>query len=115
MRRAASLGRWEFRRQCARHALADGHAIALRFQCAARPGVDRHRAESDFWDNGVTTNWTNGSPEKFYANDLVTFNDTASNFTVHVQGASVGPGSVLFDNSANNYTFQGGPSPGPRR
>ena len=62
-----------------------------------------------FWDVVNTVNWTNGgSPDRFYANDAVTFDDTASSFDVAVQGASVSPGAVIFGNSTNAYTLSGG-------
>ncbi len=65
-----------------------------------------------FWDNGTTVNWDNGgTPDKFFAGDNVTFDDSASSFVVTPQGA-VGPGSVLFNNSANDYTLNGNGSIG---
>lgn len=65
-----------------------------------------------FWD-GITANWLNGgSPDTFQTNDLVLFNDTATSFDVSVQATSVEPGSITFDNSANNYTLEGNPIAG---
>lgn len=62
-----------------------------------------------FWDLS-TQNWLNGgSPDAFQALDLVLFNDTASSFTVAAQGSSVEPGSMTFDNTANNYALGGSP------
>ena len=67
-----------------------------------------------FWDVATTVNWTNGgSPDRFYANDAVTFNDAASSFSVAVQGSSVSPGNIVIDNSASDYTFSGGGIAGP--
>jgi len=61
-----------------------------------------------FWDVASTVNWKNaGSPDRFYANDTITFDDTASSFTVVAQGASVSPGSVTFNNTTNAYTVSG--------
>jgi autotransporter-associated beta strand protein len=62
-----------------------------------------------FWD-GATLNWLNGgSPDAFQTNDLVVFNDTATSFNVAVQGATIEPGSITFDNSTNDYTLGGSP------
>jgi autotransporter-associated beta strand protein len=62
-----------------------------------------------FWDIATTFNWSNGSPDRFFANDNVTFDNTASTFNVAVQGSSVSPGNIVFDNSlANPYTLSGG-------
>jgi autotransporter-associated beta strand protein len=61
-----------------------------------------------FWDTNTTTNWLNGaSPDKFVATDNVTFDDNASSFVVDVQGASVSPGNVVFNNTTS-YTLNGG-------
>src|SRR5205085_151533 len=61
-----------------------------------------------FWDVQTTTNWLNGAtPDKFFVGDAVTFDDTASAFTVAVQSNSVAPSSVTFNNSANTYTVTG--------
>jgi fibronectin-binding autotransporter adhesin len=58
------------------------------------------------WDIQTTSNWLNGvSADEFYNNDSVTFNDTATNFTVNV-AATVTPGSVTV-NATNNYTIAG--------
>lgn len=62
-----------------------------------------------FWDVATTQNWTNGgSPDRFYAGDAVTFNDTAASFAIAVQGSSVTPGNLVFDHSANDYSISGG-------
>lgn len=62
-----------------------------------------------YWDIATTFNWSNGSPDRFFGNDSVTFDNTASSFIVAVQGSSVSPGNMVFDNSlANPYTFSGG-------
>jgi autotransporter-associated beta strand protein len=62
-----------------------------------------------FWDIATTFNWSNGSPDRFFSNDSVTFDDTASSFTVAVQGGSISPGNMVFNNSlANPYTLTGG-------
>lgn len=62
-----------------------------------------------YWDIATTFNWSNGAPDRFFANDNVTFDNTASTFNVAVQGSSVSPGNMVFDNSlANPYTLTGG-------
>ena len=62
-----------------------------------------------FWDVATTLNWDNSGADRFYTDDAVTFNDTASSFAVAVQGTTVSPGNVLFDNTtANPYTVSGG-------
>ena len=59
-----------------------------------QPDMERQRCHQPyFWDTNTTTNWLNGaSPDKFLATDNVTFDDTASSFTVAIQGSSVTPG-----------------------
>jgi autotransporter-associated beta strand protein len=58
------------------------------------------------WDIETTPNWTGASPNTFYQADNVTFNDSATSFTVNVVG-SVQPSSVVINNSTNAYTFSG--------
>ena len=67
-------------------------------------------ANPTFWDAAITQNWTNGgSPDRFYTDDNVTFDNTASSFVVNVQGTSVMPGNMVFSNNLpNNYTVGGG-------
>ena len=58
------------------------------------------------WDITTTSNWWNGAAaDEFYNNDLVTFDDTSTNFTVNL-AATVTPGAVIF-NATNNYTLAG--------
>jgi fibronectin-binding autotransporter adhesin len=62
-----------------------------------------------FWDVANTQNWDNSGTDRFYTGDAVTFNDSASTFAVVVQGTTVSPGNILFDNTtANAYTVSGG-------
>jgi hypothetical protein len=43
---------------------------------------------SSSWDIATTQNWLNGvSPDRFYTGDDVTFDDTATSFTVALSGA----------------------------
>jgi autotransporter-associated beta strand protein len=59
--------------------------------------------ESGIWDL-VTANWTNGSAAVTYAEgDAVSFDDTASDFTV-TSDNPLSPASVVFNNNASNYT-----------
>jgi autotransporter-associated beta strand protein len=60
-----------------------------------------------FWDVGTTFNWDNSGSDRFFTNDTVTFDDSASSYTVAIQGASVSPGDMVFNHSAN-YTVNGG-------
>ena len=65
-------------------------------------------ANPTFWDVLNTPNWLNGlTPDRFYGNDNVRFDDSASSFNVAVQGA-VTAGNIVFSNSANAYTVSGG-------
>jgi autotransporter-associated beta strand protein len=61
------------------------------------------------WDVQTSPNWfntaTNGS-DLFYQADNVTFDDTASTFTVAIQ-TTVNPSSVTFNNSTHPYTVTG--------
>lgn len=57
-----------------------------------------------FWDIETTGNWTGASPNTFFQNDSVTFDDTATGFAVDLQ-ANVEPNSVTINNSTNAYTF----------
>jgi fibronectin-binding autotransporter adhesin len=65
---------------------------------------------SGTWDVQTTKNWNDPTyhlnPDFFYSDDNVTFNDTAANFNVTLNG-QVSPGSVTFDNNSNNYTLIG--------
>ena len=61
-----------------------------------------------FWDIGTTFNWSSGSPDRFFSNDAVTFDDTTSSYSVAIQGSSINPGNMIFDHSAGNYTITGG-------
>jgi len=61
-----------------------------------------------YWDVATTFNWTNGVADRFFSNDAVTFDDTASSFAVVIQGTSATPGNMVFNHSANNYTISGG-------
>lgn len=68
-----------------------------------------HLGNPTFWDVNTTANWSNsGSPDTFFAGDSVTFDDTAAQFNVVIQGTSVEPGAVTFQNSMNAYMVSGG-------
>jgi autotransporter-associated beta strand protein len=68
-----------------------------------------HGTNPTFWDVGTTNNWVNGvNPDVFLTGDNAVFNDTAIGYAVAIQGASVSPATVTFNNSANAYTITGG-------
>ncbi len=60
-----------------------------------------------FCDVDTTTNWDNGGPDKFFNSDTVTFDDTATSFNVAIQGSSIKPAAVTFNNSTT-YNLSGG-------
>jgi fibronectin-binding autotransporter adhesin len=62
-----------------------------------------------FWDLNTTTNWESVGPvaEKFFTGDAITFDDTATSYTVDISTANVFPGNITFSNIANTYTIQG--------
>lgn len=60
-----------------------------------------------FWDMTTTFNWNSGSADRFFNGDAVMFDDTADQFHVAVQGSSVSPGDIVFDNTTA-YTLSGG-------
>jgi autotransporter-associated beta strand protein len=69
-----------------------------------------------FWDINTTTNWLfTGAPDKFFTNDSVVFDDTATSFTVTAQGTNVQPGTMLINNDTvgHEYLFNGAPISGP--
>ncbi|MCA9234775.1 MAG: autotransporter-associated beta strand repeat-containing protein [Planctomycetales bacterium] len=57
-----------------------------------------------YWDVETTHNWTGATPNTFFQNDSVTFDDTAASFAVDLQ-TDLAPNSVVIDNSANAYTI----------
>ncbi|NWK56516.1 autotransporter-associated beta strand repeat-containing protein [Verrucomicrobiaceae bacterium N1E253] len=84
--------------------LADtGSAITMTF--AAGDNVTWTGANSNAWDVATTQNWNNGAATEFYQLDSVTFNDSASEFTVDVT-EDVSVGSITFDNMTA-YTLNG--------
>jgi len=61
------------------------------------------------WDTS-STNWTlqaTGSATTFASNDPVTFNDAGSASPALAINSTVTPGTITFDNNANNYTLSG--------
>jgi autotransporter-associated beta strand protein len=60
-------------------------------------------------NDSAAANWIKGSTASgFLDGEHVVFNDTGIDNTVDIVG-SVAPGSILVDNSAQNYSFNGGP------
>jgi autotransporter-associated beta strand protein len=65
---------------------------------------------ANLWNTATTSNWWNNltsAKDVFYANDLVTFDDTGSNTPAINLVGSLTPSSVTLNNSAINYTFAG--------
>ena len=66
-------------------------------------------AASSAWDINTTANWkleSSSSTSKFYNDDVITFDDTATTGTVTL-AADVAPASVLFINDSLDYTVSG--------
>ena len=60
------------------------------------------------WDVAGTANWRNGiASDKFFNLDTVTFDDTASNYTVTINSYAVNPNGLVFNNNNNDYTISG--------
>ena len=64
--------------------------------------------ESDEWDISSTENFTNSSGEKdvFVSGDIVTFDDSATKFTVNIN-SEIEADSIIVNNSQNGYVFKG--------
>ncbi len=65
---------------------------------------------ANLWNTATTSNWwnnVNSVKDVFYANDVVTFDDTGSNTPAISLVGSLTPSSVTLNNSAINYTFGG--------
>ena len=59
------------------------------------------------WDLKTTTNWSNGGvADKFFAGDVVVFDDTAVGNTANVVG-SLEPASLVFSNATKAFTIGG--------
>ena len=81
-------------------ALVLGSNVAL----AQNGSALKWKGANSTWDIGITANWLSNGVASTYANgDYVIFDDTATGYTV--TGTNLQPGSVLFTNSAHNYTF----------
>jgi fibronectin-binding autotransporter adhesin len=60
---------------------------------------------SQNWDVNTTSNWLNGATNDYFVNgSSVTFNDSASQFSVTLAG-HLAPSTVTVSNNVNNYTF----------
>ena len=70
-------------------------------------------SQSSTWTTTVgNINWklnSSGDPVDYLAGDVVTFNDTATNFTVSIAEA-VTPNGLTFDNSLNDYIVNSAPT-----
>lgn len=59
------------------------------------------------WDVETTPNWDNATVlDKFFNGDFISFDDLATTFTVNAS-ATVSPGGMTFNNTANIYTLTG--------
>lgn len=71
------------------------------------------------WTGMLNSNWTTATlsnPKNwqvvdnatdYVAGDVVLFDDTAVSYTVNVADTTINPGSILFDNSTNDYILNG--------
>jgi len=60
------------------------------------------------WDNGLTANFDDGgTPSTFADGDSVTFDDSASSFTVDIAVGDVFPAGVIVNNMTHDYTIGG--------
>ena len=70
-------------------------------------------SQSSTWTTTVgNANWSltsSGDPADYLSGDVVTFDDTATTFTVSIAEA-VSPNALTFNNSNNTYTVNSGPS-----
>ena len=79
-------------------------ALLFALSAHAAPTQKTWKGTNSTWDIGITANWLSNGVASTYANgDYVIFDDTATGYTV--TGTNLQPGSVLFTNSAHNYTF----------
>lgn len=80
--------------------------ILLAASGTAAPGtiVWAGTTTQNIWDIHVTQDWKNGgSPDFFFSQDNVTFDDTGVG-SINMQ-SPLTPGSVTFNNNVTNYTF----------
>ena len=81
-------------------------ALVLQVSNAPASNLTWSGSLSSVWDT-TTLNWNNGgTADKFYPNDSVLFNDTASTGLVALN-AVLQPGSVQFNDNLLNYTLSG--------
>ncbi|MDF1824340.1 MAG: autotransporter-associated beta strand repeat-containing protein [Verrucomicrobiales bacterium] len=83
-------------------------SIALDLGYVDNTWVGGDGSNPTFWDVDTTENWTNTAASKntvFLDNDTVTFDDTASSFTV-VRQSDVTVENIVFNNSANDYALE---------
>ena len=78
--------------------------LPLAVSAHAAPAQKNWKGTTSVWDIGITANWlSNGIASTYADGDYVMFDDTATGYTV--AGTNLQPGSVLFTNSAHNYTL----------
>lgn len=86
--------------------------LKLTYTGAASGNLNWSSTSSSAWDVVNTLNWNNtstSSPDRFYQNDTVTFDNTSGLQTSVVLNTTILPGSVVVnsDSTGNNYTFSG--------
>ncbi|NRB73670.1 MAG: autotransporter-associated beta strand repeat-containing protein, partial [Verrucomicrobiales bacterium] len=78
-------------------------AIVINLGFLTGTWVGNNATNPTFWDNGVTTNWNNGSDSLFFDGDDVVFDETASSFTPTLQG-NLTVNNATFTSTAAAYT-----------
>jgi autotransporter-associated beta strand protein len=93
-------------------AISGGTAVTMTIGSAQSANLTWTGTSSAVWNTQGTANWYNaglGRADEFYANDNVTFDDTAKPSSVNVNvGGTVSQSSMTFNNNVLNYSFSGG-------
>lgn len=96
-----------------------GHAVGNIINNAGNTSVDLNITLIDTikwagpgsdWDINTSPNWvlnSNASSTVFYQSDIVTFDDTASNFNVNLANVALMPNSITVNNTNNAYVWAG--------
>lgn len=88
----------------------DGKQLLFDYTPVALKWKGNDSFDATAWNVNLTSNWVNGAngAENFFTSDAVTFDDTASSFTVYADTSGLIPGNMVFNHSANAYALQGG-------
>jgi autotransporter-associated beta strand protein len=88
----------------------NGNEIDLFNPNLVNPASPMWATTSGTWDTTLP-NWINGSPTAnlYKDGDNASFGSIASNSAITITSSGVTPASVAISNSANTYTFSGGP------